>query len=162
MSLQFSPTTEAKFQELLTRYPVSRAALVPVLYLAQEEFGWLSNEVMEYVAGRLELPPSQVLNTASFYTLLYKKPVGKFVVQVCRNVSCYIRGSDDITSAVCGHLKIEPGETTSDGLFTVEEVECLGSCGTAPMMQVNLAFHEDLTPESAVDVLEDYRKGAQP
>lgn len=159
MAPAFDARNEQLFQELLTRYPTRQAALVPSLYIAQEQFGYLSVEVMEYVAGRLGLPPSQVLNTATFYTLLHKKPVGKYVVQVCTNVSCYLRGCDAVVNALKGKLGIELGETTADGLITLEEVECVGSCGTAPVLQVNLDFHENISPEHAM-ALVDSLKGA--
>jgi NADH-quinone oxidoreductase E subunit len=162
MSLQFDARAEAHFEDLLSRYPTKQAALVPTLYLAQDQFGYLSVEVMEYVAGRLGLPASQVLNTATFYTLLHKKPVGKHWVQVCTNVSCYLRGCDDVVEALKKRLNIELGDTTPDKRFTLEEVECAGSCGTAPVMQVNLEFYENLTPQSAVAIIDSLDKDSKP
>ena len=160
MPVAFTPDREQRFQDLLGRYPTKMAALVPTLYLAQEQWGHLSLEVMKYVAERLELPVSQVLNTATFYTLLYKRPVGRYVIQVCTNVSCYLRGCDAILNALRDKLGIEPGETTPDGLFTLEEVECIASCGTAPALQVNLEYHENMTPEAAVALVDELRARA--
>ena len=152
--VQFSPAAQAKFEQYLTRYPIKRAAIMPTLWLAQEEFGWLSPEVMAYVAGLLELPPAFVASVASFYTMYYKRPVGRHHVQVCTNLSCALRGSDVIVDCLRERLGIGLGETTADGRFTLSEVECLGSCGTAPMMQVDEDFWENLTPESTLAVVD--------
>lgn len=162
MALEFTPGNETAFQTLLSRYPTKQAALIPALYIAQNQFGHLSHEVMEYVAGRLELPTSKVLNTATFYTLLFKKPMGEYLVQVCTNVSCYLRGCDPVWSALKEKLGVGHGETTPDGMFTLEEVECVGSCGTAPVLQVNLDFHENITPEGACALIDTLRSEGPP
>lgn len=154
MGIQFTPEIEAQFKALLPRYPNKLAALIPTLYLAQEQFGYLRPEVMEYVAQRLDLPASQVLNTATFYTMLHKKPVGRYHIEVCTNVSCYLRGCDDVLDALQKKLSIECGETTADGLFTLDEVQCLAACGTAPVMCINRIYRENLTPDSAVKIVE--------
>jgi NADH-quinone oxidoreductase subunit E len=161
MAVHFTPENEATFQDLLTRYPHKQAALVPTLYLAQKQHGWLDAEVMEYVASRLDLPPSHVMNTATFYTLLYKRPVGKYVLHVCTNVSCYLRGCDGVLAALEARLGIRAGETTPDGLFTLEPTECVASCGTAPVMQVNLDFRENLTPAKAVAIIDELERQAK-
>jgi NADH-quinone oxidoreductase E subunit len=154
MSVEFSPAAKAKFEQYLARYPIKRAAIMPTLWLAQEEFGWLSHETMAYVAELLELPPAFVASVASFYTMYYKRPVGKHHVQVCTNLSCALRGADEIVDCLRDRLGIGLGETTTDGRFTLSEVECLGSCGTAPMMQVDDDFWENLTPESTLALVD--------
>ena len=160
MALSFSPEAEQKIEEILRVFPEDRhlAALIPVLYVAQKEFGYLTVEAMELVAGRLGLEPGQVLNTATFYTMLRKKPVGKHHVQVCTNVSCWLRGADDLVRHLEKRLNVSVGETTEDKLFTLEEVQCLGSCGTAPMAQIDDDYHENLTPEALDELLERLRK----
>lgn len=151
---QFSAIAEAEIVDILSRYPTRRAAILPVLWLAQREFGWLSIAVQELVAARMDLPLSWVTGVATFYTMFYKKPVGRWHVQVCTNVSCMLRGSDAIVACLEQRLGITLGQTTPDGKFTLEEVECLASCGTAPMMQVNDAYHENLDPESTLALVE--------
>lgn len=154
MPVEFSPTAKAKFETYLTRYPIKRAAIMPTLWLAQEEFGWLSQDVMVYVAELLELPPAFVASVASFYTMYYKRPMGRHHVQVCTNLSCALRGADVIVDCLRQHLGIQVGETTGDGRFSLSEAECLGSCGTAPMMQINDDYWENLTPESTLEIVE--------
>ena len=161
MATSFSPRAEDKITAILERYPPEhhKAALIPVLALAQEEFGYLTVEVMELVASRLDLPPDTVMNTATFYTMLRKKPVGIHHVQVCTNVSCWLRGSDDIVRHLEKTLGISLGETTHDKCFTLEEVQCLGSCGTAPVVQIDDDYHEDVTPGALDETIERLRKG---
>ncbi|MDX2169736.1 MAG: NAD(P)H-dependent oxidoreductase subunit E [Deltaproteobacteria bacterium] len=159
MAVEFSPAAKAKFETFLTRYPIKRAAIMPTLWLAQEEFGWLSPEVMAYVAGLLELPPAFVASVASFYTMYYKRPVGRHHVQVCTNLSCALRGADEIVDCLRVRLGIGVGGTTSDGQFTLSEAECLGSCGTAPMMQVNDDYWENLTPERTLEIVDRLAQG---
>jgi NADH-quinone oxidoreductase E subunit len=154
MSVEFSPAAKAKFEEYLRRYPIKRAAIMPTLWLAQREFGWLSTETLEYVARLLELPPAFVASVASFYTMYCKRPVGKHHVQVCTNLSCALRGAEEIVDCLRKRLGVEVGETTADGRFTLSEVECLGSCGTAPMMQVDDDYWENLTPESTLALVD--------
>ncbi len=150
---QFSTANKQKIVELLTRYPRSQGALIPVLWLAQDQFGWLSTPVMELVAAELKLSVTSVLATAMFYTMLYKKPHGRFHVQICTNVSCYLRGSDDIVAMAREVLGIEPGQTSSDGLFTLEEVQCLCACERAPTLQINQDDYFRVTPESLRELL---------
>ena len=154
MAIEFSPAAKAKFAQTLTRYPIKRAAIMPTLWLAQEEFGWLSDEVMAYVADLLELPPAFVASVASFYTMYYRRPMGRHHVQVCTNLSCVLRGADEIVDCLRTRLGIDLGETTADRRFSLSEVECLGSCGTAPMMQINDDFCENLTPERTLEIVE--------
>jgi NADH-quinone oxidoreductase E subunit len=154
MAVAFSPPAQAKFDELLTRYPIKRAAIMPTLWLAQEEFGWLSNDVLEYVAGLLGLSPAFTASVASFYTMYYKRPVGKHHVQVCTNLSCALVGSDRIVDCLRQRLGIEVGQTRADGRFTLSVVECLASCGTAPMMQINDDFWENLTPQRTLEIID--------
>ncbi len=150
----FSEQAEKKIDEFLARYPQKRSALLPILYVAQNETGYLSDEVMEYVAERMGLTYLDVLTTASFYTMFYRRPMGKYNIQLCTNVSCWLCGSDEIERHIERKLGIKLGQTTADGRFTFMEVECLGSCGTAPAMQVNFDYHENLTPEQLDRILE--------
>jgi len=154
MAIQFSSDALEEYQRILGKYPVKRAAIMPALWLAQREFGHLSAEVQQYVADLMGFPLAWVSGLASFYTMYYKKPVGKYHLQVCTNVSCMLRGSDDIVRVIEDRLKVGLGETTADGRFSLEEVECLASCGTAPMMQVNDDYHENLTPRSTLELIE--------
>jgi len=148
MAQAFSPQADAEIEAILKRYPERLAALIPTLWVAQRQFGWLSQETLELVARRLDLAPAQVISTATFYTMFHKKPVGRYHVQVCRNISCYLRGADDVTAAASAKLGVKPGQTTPDGRFTLEEVECLAACGRGPVVQVNTVYHEWQTPES--------------
>ena len=157
MALEFSPETWRRFEELVGRYPKKEAALIPVLSMAQKEFGHLSLEAMEYVAKIMELPAARVYSVVSFYTMLNMKPVGKYQIQVCRTLPCALMGAERMTARLKKKLGIQVGETTSDGNFTLTEVECLASCGTAPMMQVNEDYYESLTEEKVDDVLESLK-----
>jgi NADH-quinone oxidoreductase E subunit len=163
MSFAFSEESEAGFQALLKRYPKEQrmAALIPTLYLVQDQEGHLSLDSMRYVAERLEVPPSQVLNTATFYTLLRKEPVGRFHLQVCTNVSCYLRGSDELLDVIRDKCGISPGEVSDDRVFSCEEVQCLAACECAPAMQVNWDYHEGLTPESLAELVDKLRASAK-
>ncbi len=154
MAVRFSPAAQAKFEQIVARYPVRRAAIMPTLWLAQEEFGYLSREVMEYVAELLGLTPTFVASVASFYTMYYKRPMGRHHVQVCTNLSCTLRGAEHLVECLKKRLGIEVGETTADGKFSLSQVECLASCGTAPMMQINDDYWENLTPERALEIID--------
>jgi NADH-quinone oxidoreductase subunit E len=131
----------------MQRYPQPRSALLPALDIAQREAGYLSPQVLREVAVLMDLPPVEVASVASFYTMLYRRPVGKHVIQVCTNISCSLMGAEHIVNVLRKKLGIEVGETTPDGRFTLLTVECLGSCGTAPMMQVDDTYYENLTEE---------------
>jgi NADH-quinone oxidoreductase E subunit len=152
---QFSDETQKQFEEVLTHYPDKQAAILPTFWLAQQEFDYLSPEVMEYIAELLDLSPAYVASVASFYTMFYRKPMGKFHVQVCTNLSCTLRGCDKIVSSLQDKLGIPLGQTTDDNVFSLSEVECLGSCGTAPVVQVNDDYHENLTPDKVVQLIDD-------
>ena len=154
MSLAFSEETRAKHERLLTRYPDREAAILPTLYLAQREFGHLSDEAILYVADLLGFTPARIYGVATFYTMYNKKPVGKYHLQVCRNLSCSLMGAEHLIEHVARKIGVRPGETTADGRFTLSTVECLGSCGTAPVMQVNDDYYENLTEESIDAILD--------
>jgi NADH-quinone oxidoreductase E subunit len=154
MALEFSPETYKKFEETVSRYPKKEAAMLPVLYLAQQEFGYLSAEAVDYVAKLMGQSPARVMGVVSFYTMFYTKPIGRHHIQVCRTLSCALGGSEKITGVIKTILGIEPGQTTRDGRFTLSEVECLASCGTAPMMQINDDYYENLTPDRVKEILE--------
>jgi NADH-quinone oxidoreductase E subunit len=157
-----TPEREAKLDELLTHYPVRQSALLPVLWVVQDQFGWISLEAMRYVALRIGITPEQVREVVTFYSMFNERPVGKYHLQVCCTTPCMIMGSDDIIGHIEDRLGIERGHTTDDGLFTVSQVECLGSCGTAPMLQINREkFNENLTHEKVDALLDDLRARAK-
>ncbi len=149
-----SDTARQKIQDLIAKYPQSRSALIPSLRIAQDEIGYLPPSAMQEIAGIFGLSSNEVNEVASFYTMLFKKPVGKYVIQVCTNISCLLRDSEEIMTHLQKRLGIKPGETTSDGRFTLVEVECLASCGTAPVVQINENYHENLTPEKLDSILD--------
>ena len=158
--IEFSGVTIAKIHRLFSHYPVGqkKSAMLPVLHIAQEELGgYLSVDVMDYVAALLDLQPIEVYEVATFYSMFYLEKVGKYVLEVCHTGPCAICGGEEITEYLKKKLDINIGETTSDGLFTLRTVECLGACGYAPVMQVNTEFHEFLTPEKIDNLLNDLR-----
>jgi NADH-quinone oxidoreductase E subunit len=154
MALEFSQEALKKFEETVARYPKKEAAMLPVLYLAQQEFGHLGAEAIEYVAKLMGQAPARVHGVVSFYTMYNMKPIGRHHIQVCRTLSCALRGAENVTGVIKKKLGIEPGQTTADGRFTLSEVECLASCGTAPMMQVNDDYYENLTEEKISEILD--------
>jgi NADH-quinone oxidoreductase subunit E len=147
MEIKFTEDNLKKLEEIKSRYPDTHSALMPALWLAQEQFGWISAEIMTYVGKLLNIPTEHILGVVKFYTMYNTKPVGKHHLQVCTNVSCMLKGGYDVLDYISQKLNIKTGETSADGKFTLTEVECLGSCGTAPMLQVNNYFEEDLTKE---------------
>ena len=151
--VEFPPEARAKFDHLLTRYPTKEAALLPTLHLVQEVWGWVSPEAVRYVGTLLDLSPATVFGVVSFYNMYNQKPVGKYHLQVCTNLSCMLTNAYDIYDHLCEKLKVAPGATTPDGLYTVVEVECLGSCGTAPVVQVNNDYHENMDVRKMDDLL---------
>jgi NADH-quinone oxidoreductase subunit E len=155
MSVEFSPEAKKEFEAILTRYPEKRAALLPTLHLAQREFGWISTDVMKYISELLGIPVQEVYDTASFYTMFKLEPTGKYLIQVCSTLSCYLRGSKEIVEHLKQKYGIDVGETTKDGKFTLWKVECLGSCGTAPVVQINDDYYEDMTIEKLDQVLDN-------
>jgi NADH-quinone oxidoreductase subunit E len=155
--VRFSDEFEARFAEMVPHYPTKRSALVPTLLYAQDEIGFLSDDVIAELAGRLELTVLEVNNVISYYSMLTTKPRGKFNVQVCTNISCLVRGGEEILQHCAKKLGVGNRGTTPDGLFTLEEVECIGACSWAPAAQVNYDFHENLTAEKMDKVLEGYK-----
>lgn len=153
----FSAETEARFQHLVSIYPFKRSALIPMLLLAQKEQGYVTSQAMEYIAAYLGLSASEVESTLSFYTLLRRKPAGKYHILICTNLSCMLQGSDDIEACIKQKLGVDLGQITPDGLFSAIEFECLGSCTTAPVVQVNGEFHENLTVPKVESLLDDLR-----
>jgi NADH-quinone oxidoreductase E subunit len=160
--VEFSEKTRKQIEEILTHYPDKRSALLPVLNLAQAEFGYIGEEVMVLVGQLLDLTPPKVYEVLTFYTLLNERPVGKYLIQLCRTLSCALVGSENILGHLKQRLGIEIGETTPDGLFTLRTVECLASCGTAPVVQINGAFYEKLTREKIDQILDDLKRGDPP
>lgn len=159
--MTFGPQVERELAEILARYPQKRSALLPFLHLVQREQGYLSPAAMEEVARRLDLHPVEVLEVVTFYSWFNLKPVGKYRLQVCHNLSCTLRGAERIIGTLKEELQIGENETTPDGLFTLQQVECLASCGTAPVMQVNDEYHENLSLEEVRALLERWRAGAR-
>jgi NADH-quinone oxidoreductase subunit E len=158
--IKFSEEAMKTVQTIISHYPAGKhkSALLPVLHVAQAEFGgWLSPEVMDYVAEVLNIKPIEVFEVASFYTMYNLKPVGKCTLEVCQTSSCWLNGAEDIVRYIEKKLRIKVGETTKDGMFTLKVAECLGSCGTAPMLQCGASFHENLTFEKVDSIIEKYR-----
>jgi NADH-quinone oxidoreductase subunit E len=159
--MRFSDQFEQRFTDMLMHYPTKRSVLVPTLLYAQDEAGFLSDEVIAEIAGRLDLSGLEVRNVISYYSMLTTKPRGKFNVQVCTNIACMLRGGEELLEHCKKKLGIGHKGMTPNGLFTLEEVECIGACSWAPAAQVNYDFHEHLTVEKMDRVLEDYaKKGA--
>ncbi|TGK87075.1 NAD(P)H-dependent oxidoreductase subunit E [Leptospira noumeaensis] len=160
MAYQFSQDSEKRFQRLIPQFPSKRSLILPCLFLLQADKGFVDQEGMEYIASRIGDPISlaHVHGVATFYTMYNKKPVGKFHIQICGNISCYLSGSDSITEHVCSKLGIEAGETTGDKKFTVDEVQCLGACGFGPVAQINDKYYENLTPEKIEAILSELEK----
>lgn len=152
-TVEFPEEAKKRFDHLLTRYPTKEAALLPTLHMAQELWGWISPEIVHYVGELLDLSPATVFGVVSFYDMYDQKPVGKYRLRVCTNLSCMVSNAYDIYEHLCDRLKVNPHETTKDGLYTVLEVECLGSCGTAPVVQVNNDYHENMSVEKMDDLL---------
>jgi NADH-quinone oxidoreductase subunit E len=161
--LSFPPEKIAKVKELIARYPdgKQKSAILPILHMAQEHFGgWLSTEVMDYVAELLNILPVEVYEVATFYSMYNLRPVGKYVFEVCQTGPCMINGSEEIIQYIKTTLAINVGETTSDGMFTLKTVECLGACGYAPMMQMGKTYREHLTKEKVDSIISECRKSA--
>lgn len=146
-----------EIDDIVSRYPVKRSALIPLLYLAQREKGYITEAAMIEIAGILKLTPPQVYETATFYTMLNLKQVGRFHIQVCKSLMCALVGSDVLIGWIKAKIGIAPGETTPDGAFTLSTVECLAACGTGPMMQINDDYYERLTEEKLDRILSDLK-----
>jgi NADH-quinone oxidoreductase subunit E len=158
MSSVFSEQARQTIPGIIARYPEKRAALLPLLWLVQEGHGYVSEEAMTEVAALLDLTPSQVFQTISFYTMYNSKPMGKFHIQVCRSLMCALVGAETLMHWIDAKLGIKTGETTPDGLFTLKQVECLASCGTGPMMQINDDYYESLTQDKVNRILDDLKR----
>lgn len=156
--MKFSNALEARYSDMLTHYPIKRSVLVPMLLYIQDELGYLTDEAIHEIAQRLELSDLEVRNVISYYSMLRTKPAGKYNVQVCTNICCMVRGGEEIFEHCKKKLGIDHKGVTPDGVFSLEEVECIGACSWAPAIQVNYDFHENLTPEKVDEVLESYAK----
>ena len=157
MALEFSQETLKQFDEIVSRYPEQKSAVLPVLYMAQKEFGHLSQEAIEYVAKLMDIPAVRLYGIVTFYTMFNMKPVGRHHLQVCRTLPCALLGSERIINYLKKKLGINLGETTPDGRFTLSEVECLASCGTAPVMQINDDYCEKLSEEKIDEILQSVK-----
>ena len=160
--MNFSPELEAKFAKMLESYPAgrTRSAVIPMLIFAQDEVGHVSRELVEEVARRCKVTPLQVDEVVGYYSMLHTRPMGKFHVQVCTNISCLILGAEDLYDQARERLGIGNKEVTADGIFSLEEVECIGACSWAPAVQVNYDFHHNVTPEKLDRLLSDLRKAS--
>jgi len=160
MEFKFTQENLDKVNEAIKRYPDKLAAIMPTLWIAQEQNGWISNEVMQEIAKILEINPEDVLGVVTFYTMYHQKPMGKYHLQVCTNVSCMLRGAYDIYESVKKNLGIDNMQVTLDHKFSLEEVECMGSCGTAPMIAINEDFYENISLEKVNKIIDDIKKSA--
>ena len=161
--MKFSDDKLAKVKEIIARYPEGKqkSALLPVLHIAQDTFGgWLSSDTMDYVAELLHIEPIEVYEVATFYSMYNLKPVGKYMFEVCQTGPCMLNGCDNIIAYITDKLGIKSGETTSDGMFTLKTVECLGACGYAPMMQLGKTYREHLTKEKVDSIIDECRRNA--
>jgi len=156
---RFTAENTALAEDIIARYPVKRSALIPLLHLAQEQDGYLSEDAMEHVAELVGVTTAQVLGTASFYEMFKREPVGDYLVNVCTNISCMLRGGEDLLEHLEARLGIHAGSTTSDGKFTLEDVECIAACTEAPCMQVNYRYFHRVTHDQVDELLEDLRAG---
>lgn len=156
--MKLSEHAESKIAEIKARYPDSKSAIMSALYIAQEELGYISQDAIVWVSEKVGIPAVHVEEVATFYTMYHKKPVGKYHIQLCRTLSCALRGMKELTRCVHQRLDIKPGEVSSDGLFSYEEVECLGSCGTAPVCQINDRFFENLDVDKLLQLMDRIQK----
>jgi NADH-quinone oxidoreductase subunit E len=152
-----TPEERARVEELKSRYPTAQSAVMGVLHMMQDKYGYISDETAQYTADLLGIPPESVLGVASFYEMFHQHPLGRYNLQVCTNVSCLLCGSDMVLRTLKDKIGIGIGETTPDGMFTIHEAECLGSCGTAPMMSVNKDYHEKLTPDRINAIIDELK-----
>lgn len=155
MSFAFNEKNEAKFIALQERYPDKNALVLPCLWMVQEQEKWISLEAMQYLARRLECSAIDIYSTASFYTMFNLKPIGKYHIQLCKNIACMLKGSKQLSQHIQHKLGIQSGQTTKDGKFTFSLVQCLGSCGTAPCMSLNDDYKVNLTPEKIDEILDN-------
>jgi NADH-quinone oxidoreductase E subunit len=157
--MRFSDLGQREYEDILHHYPTKESAVKTVLWLAQREFGTLTPEVEGYLSELMDVPVAHIHGVATFYTMFNKTPVGKYHVQVCHNLSCSLLGAEHLIKHLEEKLEIKAGEVTKDGIFTLTEVECLGSCGTAPMMMINDTYYEELTPAVVDGLIEKLRNG---
>ena len=155
----YTPENRTRFDEIVERYPPDRkrSAVLPALYLVQQQQGYVTANGIRHVADLLDITRADVEDVVTYYTMFYRKPVGKFVLSVCRTLSCAVNGAERVTEAICEHLRIAPGQTDGSGTFTVIEVECLGACDRAPVIMVNDSWQENQTPESVGKLLDDLK-----
>src|SRR5216683_4710862 len=160
--MELSAQLTAKFEKLQSSYPVKRSALIPMLMYAQDEYGCVSDEMIAEIGRRLDLNNVQIEETLAYYSMLRRKPMGRYHVQVCTNVACMLKGGYEVLDRAKKRLEIGHKETTQDGMFSLEEVECIGACTGAPAIQVNYDFYENLTPLSFDKIIEDLDAGKKP
>jgi len=153
MEIVFNEKELAEIEKIQAKYPEKESSIMPVLWLAQKKFGWISNEVISYIAKLLDVSPSKVEGVATFYTMFFKKQMGKYHIQVCTNVSCMLREGVKIFNHISDKLKISNMETTDDGMFSLEECECMGACGGAPMVAINEDYYENISIEKLEEIL---------
>jgi NADH-quinone oxidoreductase E subunit len=153
----YSEANERKIDELLTHYPVKRSAILPALFIAQEEHGYVTDEDVKYLARRLDMRVNEVEEVVTFYSMYSRKPIGRYKLQVCRTISCLLVGAERITEHISDKLGVRVGGTTGDGKFTLQEVECLGYCDLAPCLQVNFDYHERVTPERVDEIINELK-----
>lgn len=153
-----SDALKQKFNTVIARYPVKRSAIVPLLMFAQDEAGYVTDEAIEEIARRVNVRPIEVIEDIGYYSMLHRRPVGRYNFQVCTNISCMLRGGEEILDHCSRRMGIGHKQTTPDGLFSLEEVECLGACCGAPAMQVNYSYHENLTPQKIDKLIDELRK----
>lgn len=154
-----SEESKQKIRDLMAKYPKARSAILPALHVAQEQLGWVPEEAQEEIAEMFGMAPAEVRSLVTFYYMYHRKPVGKYVLKVCRSISCWLRNSDGVEHAFCQQLGVETGEMTEDGMFTVVHGECLAACVGAPVVQVNDRFVENCTPDKVPDLLARLRNG---
>ena len=153
MTAKLSASAEERLEQIKRKYPDARSAVMPALYLAQEELGCINSDAINWVAEKTGIPVAHVLEVATFYTMYYKAPVGRYHIQVCRTVSCALRGSKRIVEHLKKRFNLKPGEVSADGMWSYEEVECLGSCGTGPVCEINDHYFENLSEERLEEIL---------
>ena len=154
-------THKTEIETHLAKYPDKRSAVMPLLYIAQEEYGYITEEAVKEVGEIVGLDVTAIKGLIGFYTMYYDKPKGKYLLQICTDLPCALKGAEEFSEHVCHRLGVQPGETTEDGMFTVENVMCLAACDRAPMMQVNFHYHENLDEAKADKLLDDLRRDAE-
>lgn len=159
--IKFNDEELKQIEKIKAKYPTEKSAIMDVMWMAQKKWGWLSKEVMQYIADLLHLPYSHVYGVATFYTMYFKKPMGKYHIQVCTNVSCMLNEGDMIFEYISNKLGISHNQATQDGLFSLEEVECMGACGGAPMIAINEDFYENITIQKIDELIEECKKNTK-